>query len=318
MGLSTCTNLNRVSHLLFLATQINTQMELLDGKLLAQQIKDEIKEQVDAITATGDRPPHLAAVLIGDNPASQSYVRNKVRSCEEVGFKSTLVHHDADITQEELLAIVGKLNEDSGIDGFIVQLPLPDHIDEHAVTMAIAPHKDVDGFHPVNLGRMTIGLPAYLPATPFGILQMVERNNIEISGMECCIVGRSNIVGTPMSILLSRKARPGNATVTLCHSRTKDMAFHTRRADLLIAAIGRANFITADMVKDGAVVIDVGINRVDAPERKRGYRLVGDVDFENVAPKCSYITPVPGGVGPMTVTSLLMNTLRAYRKEVYA
>ncbi|MDX1410094.1 MAG: bifunctional 5,10-methylenetetrahydrofolate dehydrogenase/5,10-methenyltetrahydrofolate cyclohydrolase [Saprospiraceae bacterium] len=245
-------------------------------------------------------------------------MRNKVRSCEEVGFKSTLVHHDADITQEELLAIVGKLNEDSGIDGFIVQLPLPDHIDEHAVTMAIAPHKDVDGFHPVNLGRMTIGLPAYLPATPFGILQMVERNNIEISGMECCIVGRSNIVGTPMSILLSRKARPGNATVTLCHSRTKDMAFHTRRADLLIAAIGRANFITADMVKDGAVVIDVGINRVDAPERKRGYRLVGDVDFENVAPKCSYITPVPGGVGPMTVTSLLMNTLRAYRKEVYA
>ena len=292
-------------------------MQLLDGKALSNTIKEEIKVEVDKITATGARAPHLAAVLVGDDPASQSYVRSKVRSCERVGFGSTLIHESSDISEDALLGIIADLNRNEEIDGFIVQLPLPRHIDEHKVTMAIDPKKDVDGFHPVNIGRMTIGLSAYLPATPFGIMQMLERNAIDTSGMECCILGRSNIVGTPMSILLSRKANPGNATVTMCHSRTRNIPEHTLRADLLIVAMGRPNFVTADMVKEGAVVVDVGINRVDAPERERGYKLVGDVDFENVAPKCSFITPVPGGVGPMTVTSLLMNTLRAYRKEVY-
>ncbi|MDX1477238.1 MAG: bifunctional methylenetetrahydrofolate dehydrogenase/methenyltetrahydrofolate cyclohydrolase FolD [Saprospiraceae bacterium] len=292
-------------------------MQLLDGKALSNTIKEEIKVEVDKITATGARAPHLAAVLVGDDPASQSYVRSKVRSCERVGFGSTLIHESSDISEDAVLGIIADLNRNEEIDGFIVQLPLPRHIDEHKVTMAIDPKKDVDGFHPVNIGRMTIGLSAYLPATPFGIMQMLERNAIDTSGMECCILGRSNIVGTPMSILLSRKANPGNATVTMCHSRTRNIPEHTLRADLLIVAMGRPNFVTADMVKEGAVVVDVGINRVDAPERERGYKLVGDVDFENVAPKCSFITPVPGGVGPMTVTSLLMNTLRAYRKEVY-
>jgi methylenetetrahydrofolate dehydrogenase (NADP+)/methenyltetrahydrofolate cyclohydrolase len=292
-------------------------MTILDGKSLSQTIKEEIKAEVDTIVSSGKRPPHLAAVLVGDDPASHAYVGNKVKSCEFAGFRSTLVHEEASITQEGLMAIVDKLNTDPEIDGFIVQLPLPRHIDADAVTMAIRPEKDVDGFHPVNLGRMTIGLPSYLPATPFGILQMLERYKIETSGKECCILGRSNIVGTPMSILLSRKGYPGDTTVTLCHSRTKDIAAHTRKADILIAAMGLPNFVTADMVKEGATVIDVGINRIEAPERKSGYRLVGDVDFEQVAPKCSFITPVPGGVGPMTVTSLLMNTLRAYRGEVY-
>lgn len=292
-------------------------MELLDGKLLSAQIKEEIKTEVDAILSEGKRAPHLVAVLVGDNPASQSYVRSKVKSCEQVGFQSTLIHEANTITEDELLAIVKRLNEDDNVDGFIVQLPLPDHIDPDKVTMAIDPKKDVDGFHPINLGRMTIGLPAYLPATPNGILEMLKRYNIETSGKECVVIGRSNIVGTPISILLSRKSDVGNCTVTLCHSRTRHMADHIRRADIIIAAIGKANFVTADMVKKGAVVIDVGINRVDAPERKRGYRLVGDVDFENVAPLCSHITPVPGGVGLMTVVSLLMNTLRSYRKEVY-
>lgn len=292
-------------------------MQLLDGKALSETIKEEIKIEVDAILGEGKRPPHLVAVLVGDDPASHSYVRSKVRSCEKVGFKSTLMHRESDITEAALLDIVHHLNLDAEVDGFIVQLPLPKHIDPDKVTMAIDPKKDVDGFHPVNIGRMTIGLPAYLPATPSGILQILERYNIETSGMECCILGRSNIVGTPMSILLSRKASPGNCTVTMCHSRTKDVAAHTRRADLIIAAMGIPGFVTADMVKEGAVIIDVGINRVDAPERKRGYKLVGDVDFDNVAPKCSYITPVPGGVGPMTVCSLLGNTLRTYRKEVY-
>lgn len=292
-------------------------MQLLDGKALSETIKEEMKAQVDVILANGKRPPHLAAVLIGDDPASHSYVRNKTRSCERVGFQSTLVQRDSDISEKDLLGIVNDLNRDEEIDGFIVQLPLPRHINADKVTMAIDPVKDVDGFHPVNIGRMTIGLPAYLPATPLGIMTMLERNNIDTSGMECCILGRSNIVGTPMSILLSRKASPGNATVTLCHSRTKNIAEHARAADLIISAMGKPHFVTKDMVGEGAVVIDVGINRVDAPERKRGYRLVGDVDFENVAPKCSYITPVPGGVGPMTVCSLLMNTLRAYRGEVY-
>ena len=292
-------------------------MELIDGKLLAKTIKEEIAVEVKAITDSGKRPPHLAAVLVGDNPASQSYVRNKVRSCEQVGFESTLVKQDADITQDELLEIIAQLNANDAIDGFIVQLPLPKHINEEQITLAIDPKKDVDGFHPVNFGRMAQGLSCYLPATPFGILQMLERYNIEVEGKECVVLGRSNIVGSPISILLSRKARPGNATITLCHSRTKDIAFHTRRADILIVALGRHDFVTADMVKEGVVVIDVGINRVDDETAKRGYRLRGDVNFDEVAPKSSYITPVPGGVGPMTVTSLLMNTLKAYRKEVF-
>ncbi|MEM8908676.1 MAG: tetrahydrofolate dehydrogenase/cyclohydrolase catalytic domain-containing protein, partial [Bacteroidota bacterium] len=252
-----------------------------------------------------------------EDPASQVYVRNKVRSCERVGFKSTLIRKEADTTEAELLAIVDQLNQDTDVDGFIVQLPLPAHINEEKVTLAIDPKKDVDGFHPMNFGRMAQGLPAYLPATPFGILQMLERNNIEVEGKECVVLGRSNIVGTPISILLSRKARPGNATVVLCHSRTQNLVDHVRRADILVVALGRPEFITKDMVKRGAVVIDVGINRVEDAEHPKGYRLVGDVDFDEVAPLCSYITPVPGGVGPMTVTALLMNTLKSCKGAVY-
>ena len=292
-------------------------MQKIDGRQLAETIKEEIAAEVAKIKATGGKTPHLAAVLIGEDPASAVYVRNKVRSCEKVGFKSTLVRRSADITQEELMQIVADLNADDDVDGFIVQLPLPKHLDEEQVTLAIDPKKDVDGFHPTNFGRMAQGLPCYLSATPFGILQMLERYQVETEGKECVVLGRSNIVGTPISILLSRKAYPGNATVSLCHSRTQNLADYTRRADILIAAIGRANFVTKDMVKKGAVVIDVGINRVEDPTAKRGYRLIGDVDYEEVAPLCSYITPVPGGVGPMTVTSLLMNTLKASKGAVY-
>ncbi len=292
-------------------------MILIDGKKLAADIKSEIAEEVEALVKSTGNTPHLAAVLVGDNPASKSYIRNKVRSCEQVGFNSTLVERPESITQSELLEVIEKLNEDNDIDGFIVQLPLPNHIDEIAVTLAIDPKKDVDGFHPTNFGRMAQGLSAYLPATPFGILQMLERYNIEVEGKECVVLGRSNIVGSPISILLSRKATPGNATVSLCHSRTKDLKFHTLNADILIVALGKTEFVTADMVKEGAVVIDVGINRVDDETAKRGYRLRGDVKFDEVAPKCSYITPVPGGVGPMTVTALLMNTLKACRNEIY-
>ena len=287
-------------------------MTLLDGKQLSQTIKAEIAERVGTLTADGRRPPHLAAVLVGDNPASQVYVRNKVRACERVGFRSTLVRLAADTTEAALLAKVDELNNDAEVDGFIVQLPLPAHIDEEQVTLAIDPRKDVDGFHPVNFGRMAQGLPGYLPATPYGIVQLLARSGIETSGKHAVVVGRSNIVGTPMSILLSRKSPTGNCTVTLTHSRTRDLAAEVRRADIVVAAIGIPNFITADMVKEGAVIIDVGINRMDDAEAKRGYRLVGDVDFEGVKAKCSHITPVPGGVGPMTVTSLLLNTLQAY------
>lgn len=292
-------------------------MKLIDGKALANTIKEEIAVEVAEIKKQGGKTPHLAAVLIGDDPASAVYVRNKVRACEKVGFKSTLVRRDADTTEEEVLKIVEDLNNDPDIDGFIVQLPLPKHIDEEKVNLAIDPKKDVDGFHPMNVGRMALGLPSYLPATPFGIMQMLDRYEIETSGKHCVVIGRSNIVGTPMSILLSRKAKVGNCTVTLTHSRTKDLKAETLRADIIIAAIGRPDYLTADMVKEGVVIIDVGINRVDDASRKRGYRLVGDADFEGVAPKSSYITPVPGGVGPMTITSLLMNTLKSSRKEIY-
>ena len=292
-------------------------MTILDGRETSKIIKQEIAEQVKAIKAAGGNIPHLAAVLVGNSPASESYVRNKVRSCDEVGFESTLIRKDDSITEEELLEIIQELNESEDVDGFIVQLPLPEHIDDVKVTLAIDPAKDVDGFHPVNFGRMAQGLPCYIPATPYGILQMLERYEIETSGKHVVVVGRSNIVGTPMSILLSRKAKVGNATVTLTHSRTKDLAAEVMRADIVIAAIGIPNFIGADMVKEGAVIIDVGINRVEDETRKRGYRLVGDVDFDGVAEKVSYITPVPGGVGPMTVTSLIMNTLKASKKEIY-
>jgi methylenetetrahydrofolate dehydrogenase (NADP+)/methenyltetrahydrofolate cyclohydrolase len=292
-------------------------MELLDGKHLAREIKAELAKETAEFIAQGGKIPHLAAILVGDNPASQVYVRNKVRSCEQVGFHSTLIKQAADVTETVLLKIIHELNQDADIDGFIVQLPLPDHLDEEKITLAIDPAKDVDGFHPVNMGRMALGLPCYLPATPCGIIEILRRYHIETSGKEVVVVGRSNIVGTPISILLSRKGKVGDATVTLCHSRTANLSEHTRRADILIASVGHPNTITAEMVKEGVVVIDVGINRVEDETAARGYRLVGDVDFPGVSPKCSYITPVPGGVGQMTVVSLLMNTLSSAKKTIY-
>lgn len=291
-------------------------MVILDGKALSTTIKNEIRIEVDQIIAKGDRPPHLAAVLVGNNPASEAYVGNKVRSCEQVGFSSTLIRRPETTTEAELLKIVDDLNQDPDIDGFIVQLPLPAHINEEKVTLAIDPKKDVDGFHPLNFGRMAQGLPAYLPATPQGVLLLLERYGIETSGQHVVIVGRSNIVGTPLGILMSRKDKMGNATVTMTHSRTKDLAAETKRADILVAAIGIPNFITGDMVKEGVVVIDVGINRIDDATRKSGSRLVGDVDYDQVAPKSKAITPVPGGVGPMTVTALMLNTLKSRKKEI--
>lgn len=292
-------------------------MAIIDGKGLSETIKKEIAAKVNEIRSKGGNIPHLAAVLVGEDPASQAYVRNKVRSCEQVGFESTLIRKDTSITEEELLEIVEDLNNNEDIDGFIVQLPLPDHINEEKVTLAIDHRKDVDGFHPVNFGRMAQGMSAYIPATPLGILTMLDRYHIETSGKKVVVVGRSNIVGTPISILLSRKAKIGNATVTLTHSRTKDIASEILAADIIIAAIGVPGFISNDMVKEGAVIIDVGINRVDDDTRKRGYRLVGDADFDAVSDRCSFITPVPGGVGPMTVASLLLNTLSASQKEIY-
>ena len=292
-------------------------MAILDGKQLAQTIKAELRTEVESIQKQGGKIPHLVAVLVGENPASQAYVRNKVRSCEEVGFQSTLIHRPADISEKELLEIVEQLNHDSSVDGFIVQLPLPKHIDEHKITLAIEPRKDVDGFHPVNFGRMAQGLPCYLPATPMGILEILRRYDIPTAGKEVVVLGRSNIVGTPISVLLSRKGYPGDATVTMCHSRTTDLKAHTLQADIIIAAIGVPEFVKGDMVKEGAVVIDVGINRVEDPTSKTGYKLVGDVDYAAVAPKASWITPVPGGVGQLTVVALLINTLKSARGEVY-
>jgi methylenetetrahydrofolate dehydrogenase (NADP+) / methenyltetrahydrofolate cyclohydrolase len=293
------------------------KMQLIDGTLLAQNIKTEMAAEVAQMVKMGQKQPHLAAILVGNNPASEAYVGNKIRSCAQVGFKSTLIRKENDISEAEILEIIAEMNADDDIDGFIVQLPLPKHIREDRVTLAIDPKKDVDGFHPVNFGRMAQGLPAYLPATPFGIVEMLRRYNIMTAGKHCVVVGRSNIVGTPMSILMSRKGYPGDCTVTLAHSRTKDLAAETLRADILIAAIGIPHFITENMVKTGAVVIDVGMNRIEDLTKKSGSRLVGDVDFEQVAPKCSFITPVPGGVGQMTVTALLMNTLKAAKKEVF-
>lgn len=291
-------------------------MKLISGKDTAALIKDEIRKEVAALIAAGKRAPHLTAVLVGNDGASETYVNNKIKTCAEVGFRSSLLRFDNTISQEELLNTIHSLNEDDEVDGFIVQLPLPAHINVTAVTEAIIPSKDVDGFHPVNIGRMTQQQPCYLPATPKGIMQLLEQYKIETSGKHCVVVGRSNIVGTPVSILLSRNTNPGNCTVTLCHSRTPDLRYHTLQADILIAAIGSAEFIKGDMVKQGAVVIDVGMTRIPA-DNKSGYRLSGDVHFESVAPRCSYITPVPGGVGPMTIIGLLQNTLLAAKKSIY-
>jgi methylenetetrahydrofolate dehydrogenase (NADP+)/methenyltetrahydrofolate cyclohydrolase len=290
-------------------------MTLIDGKALSETIQNELKEKVDHLLSSGKRAPHLAAILVGENPASAAYVRNKIKACEKVGFKSSLIKKDADISEEDLLNLINELNSDSGLDGYIVQLPLPKHISEEKINLAINPNKDVDGFHPYNVGLMTIGSPQYLPATPYGILIMLERYGIDTSGKHCVVVGRSNIVGTPMSILMSRNSKVGNATVTLTHSRTANLPEETLRADILIVALGKANFINSEMVKEGAVVIDVGINSIADANSKSGYRLVGDVDFDSVSKKASYITPVPGGVGPMTVTGLLKNTMKAY--ELY-
>lgn len=284
---------------------------LLDGKATALAIRERIREQAGSLTHLRGRPPHLAAILVGDDGASRTYVENKVKACEKAGFKSSLFHRPATISEQELLDLVDQLNEDQQIDGFIVQLPLPRHIDAERVTMAIDPEKDVDGFHPLNVGRMVLGLPGFLPATPNGIVELLKHYEVRTSGKHCVVVGRSNIVGTPISILMGRNSDPGNCTVSLAHSRTKDLPVLTRQADILIVAIGKPGFIKPDMVKEGAVVIDVGIHRIEDPSRKSGYRLVGDVDHASVAPRCSLITPVPGGVGPMTITSLLLNTLKA-------
>ncbi len=285
--------------------------KILDGKATSLAIEAELTEAVNARLAAGRKRPHLAAVLVGDNPASRAYVGHKVKACARVGFESTLVEKPADISQDDLLAVVEELNHNPDVDGFIVQLPLPDHIDDQAVLEAVNPAKDVDGFHPVNAGKMSLDLPCFLPATPMGIMSLLDRAGIDTQGKHAVILGRSSIVGTPMALLLRRNGAPGNCTVTVCHSRTQDLAEHTRRADILVAAIGRAHFVTADMVKEGAVVIDVGINRIPDATKKSGSRLTGDVDFDQVAPKCSWITPVPGGVGPMTIASLMQNTLQA-------
>lgn len=292
-------------------------MTLLDGKKLSEKIKSDLAEEVHKYVAQGKRRPHLAAVLIGNNPASTFYVKSKVKSCEQVGFISTLIQKDEDITEEELLNIIDELNQKEDIDGYIVQLPLPGHIDEEKVNLAIDHRKDVDGFHPVNFGRMAQGMPAFLPATPFGILMLLEHYGIDTAGKHCVVAGRSNIVGMPISILMAQDRPACNCTVTHTHSRTPDTPEEMKRADIIIVAVGIPNFIREEMVKPGAVIVDVGINRVEDSSRKRGYRIVGDVDFENVAPKCSYITPVPGGVGLMTVTALLKNTMLAYKNEIY-
>ena len=286
-------------------------MTILDGKKISNDIKDEIAEQVSVMKSKGEKVPHLAAVLVGTDGASMTYVGAKVKACERIGFESTLIDLPEETTEEELLNHINDLNNNDDIDGFIVQLPLPKHIDEQKVLMAVDPDKDVDGFHPTNVGRMTLDLPSFLPATPFGILELLERYNVETSGKHVVVMGRSHIVGRPMSILMSQKRKAGNATVTVVHSRTQNLAEFTREADIIVAAIGISEFLKGDMVKNGVVIIDVGITRVPDDTKKRGYRLAGDVDFESVSKKASFITPVPGGVGPMTIAMLLKNTLLA-------
>lgn len=292
-------------------------MAIIDGKLISAQVKEELKVEVDKIKESGGKIPHLAAILVGDNGSSETYVASKIRSCEQIGFKSTLIRRDSSITENELLSVINDLNTNEDVDGFIVQLPLPNHINVDKVIEAIDPKKDVDGFHPINIGRMAKGLPAYISATPFGVLELLKRYQIETAGKHCVVVGRSQIVGLPMSILMQRNDYPGNCTVTLTHSRTKNLKEITLQADILVAALGKVEFVTADMVKEGAVVIDVGLTRVVDETKKSGFSLKGDVKFDEVAPKCSYITPVPGGVGLMTVAALMYNTLLASRGEIY-
>ena len=286
-------------------------MQRLNGKTTAEEIRAELKTAVTDRKQKGMKVPHLAAILVGNDGGSMSYVGAKVKACDEIGFNSSLIRFDDSVTEEELLSKVKELNNDEEIDGFIVQLPLPKHINETKITDHISPNKDVDGFHPMNLGNMLLNLPGFLPATPAGIMELLKRNKIETAGKHCVVLGRRNIVGTPLSIMLSRNSNPGNCTVTLAHSRTQNLKELCLQADILVAAIGKPEFVTAEMVKDGAVIIDVGTTRVDDSSRERGWRLVGDVNFREVAPKTSYITPVPGGVGPMTIASLMMNTLKA-------
>ena len=291
-------------------------MQLIDGKATAAAIKAEIAEEVKTMVAQGGKQPHLAAVLVGHDGGSETYVKNKVKACEQCGFKSSLIRFEDDVTEEELLQCVDKLNKDEDVDGFIVQLPLPEHIDEQKIIMAVDYKKDVDGFHPINVGRMSIGLPCFISATPLGILTLLQYYNIEMSGKKCVVLGRSNIVGKPMAQLMMQK-QYGDATVTICHTSSKALKEESRQADILIAAVGQPDFVRSDMVKEGVVVIDVGTTRVPDASRKSGFRLNGDVKFDEVSPKCSYITPVPGGVGPMTICSLMKNTLAAAKKEYY-
>ncbi|MBK6521167.1 MAG: bifunctional 5,10-methylene-tetrahydrofolate dehydrogenase/5,10-methylene-tetrahydrofolate cyclohydrolase [Sphingobacteriaceae bacterium] len=292
-------------------------MELIDGKKISLQLQSEIAAEVKTIISNGGKQPHLAAVLVGNDGGSETYVAAKIKACENVGFNSTLIRHTNEITEAELLATVHKLNADKDIDGYIVQMPLPKHIDEQKIIEAVDPAKDVDGFHPVNVGKMVLSLPSYISATPNGIVELIKRYKIETAGKHCVVIGRSNIVGSPMSILMAKNNAFANCTVTICHSKTKDIASFTKQADIVICALGKPEFLTADMIKQGAVVIDVGTTRVASTETKSGFKLKGDVNFDAVAPKCSFITPVPGGVGPMTIASLLKNTLLAAKKEIY-
>jgi methylenetetrahydrofolate dehydrogenase (NADP+) / methenyltetrahydrofolate cyclohydrolase len=290
-------------------------MQILDGKKVSQAVKDQLKIDVAQLFTEGKKVPHLSAILVGNDGASETYVASKVKSCEEVGFKSTLVRFEADITEHLLLEKIQELNQDPDVDGILVQLPLPKHISDDKVINTIDPDKDVDGFHPVSVGRMVQGLPTFIPATPHGIMLMLEHYKINTAGMHAVVIGRSNIVGRPMSVLLSENKNPGNCTVTLCHSKTKNIAELCRNADIIVAALGRPGFVTEDWVKEGAIVIDVGITRVADATKKSGFRLRGDVDYDKVAPKCSWITPVPGGVGPMTIAALLNNTYRSCKMK---
>ena len=308
---------SHISNLPFHTSHLISPMQLLDGKYVSEKLKNEIATEAAEVLLTTGRKPHLVAILVGNDGGSETYVASKMKNCEKVGFKSSLHRYDINVTEAELLAKIEEINQDEGVDGLIVQLPLPKHIDPEKVTETIDYRKDVDGFHPINLGRMMRNLPCFIPATPYGILLMLKEYNVDTSGKHCVVVGRSNIVGLPMSILMARNANPGNCTVTLTHSKTKDLKDQVLQADIIIAAIGKKNFITSDMVKPGAVIIDVGINREVSQETKSGYKLFGDVDFENVSHKASWITPVPGGVGLMTIVGLLKNTLASAKKEIY-
>jgi methylenetetrahydrofolate dehydrogenase (NADP+)/methenyltetrahydrofolate cyclohydrolase len=292
-------------------------MQLIDGKKISLQLQEDIANEVKQLLASGLKQPHLAAILVGNDGGSETYVASKIKACERVGFKSTLIRLPEYVTEEKLLNAVYDLNNNQDVDGFIVQLPLPRHINEHKIIEAIKPSKDVDGFHPLNVGRMVLNLPCYVSATPYGIVHLLEKYNIETSGKHCVVIGRSHIVGSPMSILLAKNTALGNCTVTLCHSKTENLISHTLKADIIICALGSPEFLRAHMIKDGAVVIDVGTTRVESIDTKSGYKLKGDVKFDEVAPKCSYITPVPGGVGPMTIASLIKNTMLAAKKEIY-